>query len=287
MAPNEYDGYLFDLDGVIWLGGEPIPGAPGAVAELIAAGAEVAFLSNNSRHSPAEYAERLRAIGVEVAADRVLTSGAVTARLAASAAGEAGRALVIGTGSFRREVEAAGLEAVGEGPAEVVVVSGHEGFDYGELRAACAALGGGARLFATTRDPTMPMPDGPWPGTGAILAAIEAASGARAEIGGKPERHLFEAARSALGGARRVVMVGDRIDSDLGGAGAVGLDGILVLSGATSRQEAEAAGLRPGQILDSVADLVAMGNGGSGGGEELGETGRRRDQAPGVPEEPR
>ena len=102
-------------------------------------------------------------------------------------------------------------------------------------------------LVATSRDPTLPMPGGAWPGTGAILAAVETASGASAEIGGKPERHLFDLARERLGDPGRVAMIGDRVSSDIEGGRRAGLETILVLSGATTREEADAgAGDRRG-----------------------------------------
>ena len=100
-------------------------------------------------------------------------------------------------------------------------------------------------LFATSRDPTLPMPGGAWPGTGSILAAVETASGAVAEIGGKPERHLFELARERISAAKRVAMVGDRIASDIEGGRRAGLETILVLTGASTREEAAAAPRRP------------------------------------------
>jgi HAD superfamily hydrolase (TIGR01450 family) len=137
-----------------------------------------------------------------------------------------------------------------------VLVSGHRGFDYDELLAATRALQGGAALFATSRDPTLPMPGGAWPGTGSILAAVETASGRRAEIGGKPERHLFEAARALIEGAERVAVVGDRVSSDIEGGRRAGLATILVLSGASTREEADAADPAPDHVLDDLTGLL-------------------------------
>ena len=119
--------------------------------------------------------------------------------------------------------------------ADAVVVSGHREFDYEELLTATLALQRGARLFATSRDPTLPMPGGAWPGTGAILAAVETASGETAQIGGKPEPHLFELARERVAAAERVAMVGDRVSSDIEGGRRAGLETILVLTGADLR----------------------------------------------------
>jgi glycerol 3-phosphatase-2 len=110
-------------------------------------------------------------------------------------------------------------------------------------------------LFATSRDPTLPMPGGAWPGTGSVLAAVETASGAVAEIGGKPERHLFELARERIPPAGRVAMVGDRITSDIEGGRRAGLATVLVLSGASTRAEAEAADPPPDHV---VVDLAAL-----------------------------
>jgi 4-nitrophenyl phosphatase len=138
----------------------------------------------------------------------------------------------------------------------VVLVSGHREFNYKELLTATRALQGGAALFATSRDPTMPMPRGPVPGTGAVLAAVETASGTTAEIGGKPERHLFEEARKRIPSAQRVAMVGDRISSDIEGGRRAGLETILVLSGATSREQVEGASPQPDRVIENFAALA-------------------------------
>jgi 4-nitrophenyl phosphatase len=100
------------------------------------------------------------------------------------------------------------------------------------------------------------MPGGAWPGTGAILAAVETASGATAQIGGKPEPALFELARERLAASARVAMVGDRVSSDIEGGRRAGLGTILVLSGATSREEAESVKPRPDHVVGSLADLA-------------------------------
>jgi 4-nitrophenyl phosphatase len=100
------------------------------------------------------------------------------------------------------------------------------------------------------------MPGGAWPGTGATLAAVETASGKTAEIGGKPERHLFEQARALIPSAERVAMVGDRLASDIEGGRRAGLATILVLSGACSREEATAADPPPDYVIDDLAGLL-------------------------------
>jgi HAD superfamily hydrolase (TIGR01450 family) len=261
MAPaDDFDGFLVDLDGVVWVGRELVPGSVEALRTLIEDGKEIVFVTNNPGRPPATYIERLREAGMPVGDDRVVTAGVVTAGLAAERVGAGGSAFVIGAPGFHETVVGAGLSEVsGEAArsAEAVLVSGHRGFDYEELLAATLALQGGAALFATSRDPTLPMPGGAWPGTGSILAAVETASGAQAEIGGKPEHHLFDQARGLIGGAERVAMVGDRIASDIEGGQRAGLATILVLSGASSREEAAAAEPGPDLVLDDLAALLA------------------------------
>jgi HAD superfamily hydrolase (TIGR01450 family) len=268
---DRYDGLLIDLDGVVWIGRDPVPGSPGALAALQEAGKRLVFVTNNPGRLPSVYAERLRELGVEVGEEQIVTAGMVVARLAGEAAGEGGTVFVIGASALKEMVAATGarlLEGEAALEADVVVVSGHRGFDYGELLTAKLALDRGAALLATSHDPTMPMPGGDWPGTGAVLAAVEVASGRSATIAGKPERHLFEMAVEALGRSfsadggreeqqiKRVAMVGDRVTSDIEGGRRAGLETILVLSGATSRGEAEAADPAPDHLIEDLAGLV-------------------------------
>ena len=177
---DEFDGLLVDLDGVVWIGRELLPGAVEALTSCSAA-ARRSSSSPTTRctgraSTPSACAKRES----PRADDRVLTGGAATAKLAAERAGPGGTAFVIGAPGFKETVAAAGLELLeGEAAqsADAVVVSGHRDFDYEELLTATRALQAGAALFATSRDPTLPMPGGPWPGTGAVLAAVETASG--------------------------------------------------------------------------------------------------------------
>jgi HAD superfamily hydrolase (TIGR01450 family) len=262
---DEYDGFLVDLDGVVWLGRDPIPGSPEALATMIAAGKEVVFVTNNPTKQPAAYAERLQELGIEVGAERIVTAGIVVARLAAQAAGPGGGALVLGREPLRELVAGEGLRLVDfEHPTEaaVVIVSGWRDFNYDHLLASKRALDAGAALLATSHDPTMPMTGGEWPGTGAILAAVEVASGKKAEIAGKPEHHLFELALSRIPGAKRVAMIGDRLTSDIAGGHAAGLDTILVLSGTSGHagsggsEDPATAAVKPTLTVANLAALV-------------------------------
>jgi HAD superfamily hydrolase (TIGR01450 family) len=260
MAPaDEFDGLLIDLDGVVWVGREPVPGSVEALRSLRDAGKEIVFVTNNPGKPASEYARRLTEAGIETDATRIVTAGEATAGLAADRTGPGGTAFAIGAPAFHNTVAASGLKLLdGEAgrEADVVLVSGHRGFDYEELLTATLALQRGAALFATSRDPTLPMPGGAWPGTGAVLAAVETASSATATIGGKPEPRLFEMARERIGAAKRVAMVGDRVSSDVEGGRRAGLETILVLSGATSREQAEGAVPSPDHIVEDLAALA-------------------------------
>jgi 3-hydroxyisobutyrate dehydrogenase len=256
-----YHGLIVDLDGVIWLGGDPIPGAAEAIAALRANGTRVLFLTNEPLRSRSAIAARLTEIGIPATPADVMTSAAGVARTVGSLAGlRTRRALVLGPPALHDEISGAGfqlLECENAGQAEVVVVAGHEGSDYRELRAATAAVRNGARLFATGRDPVFPTPAGLEPATGAIVAAVETAGGTPAVVVGKPERIMFEIAQEALAGCERIAVIGDNLTTDIAGAKRAGLDAILVLTGMASRADVERVAIQPDLVLDSLALVPA------------------------------
>lgn len=257
LAP--YDHVLLDLDGCVYVGDEPTPGAVEAVAELRTAGKGVAYLTNDARHSGEDFVRKLWSLGFQASLEEVVTVGGALQHLLAGD-GRWRSAFVVGSPAIHRHVADAGLRIVNGTSfaprADVVVVAGHDRFDYDELKGATQAVLRGAALVGAGRDATFPMPDGPWPATGAILAAVEAATGATAECVGKPERHLFATALDRLGPGRALV-VGDRLDTDVRGARAAGLDAALVLTGATTREDALAAGdPQPVAVAESLARLV-------------------------------
>jgi HAD superfamily hydrolase (TIGR01450 family) len=237
-----YDNVVLDLDGVVWVGDTCTPGAPQAVAELRAAGKEIAFLTNDSRRSPEEYVRKLWSLGVQASLEEMVTAGAAIQHLLA---GHERRAVyVIGSAAVFRHVSEAGHRIVNgtqrAGRADVVVVASHDDFDYIELRDATRSVLAGAEIVAANRDPTFPREDGIWPGTGSILAALEYATGSEAQLVGKPQPQIFRTALDRLGPGRTLV-VGDRLDADLGGAAAAGLDAAIVLTGIASGEQARAA----------------------------------------------
>jgi HAD superfamily hydrolase (TIGR01450 family) len=253
-----YDSVVLDLDGCVWVGEACTPGTPEAVAALRGAGKRLAFLTNDGRHSPEEYVRKLWSLGVQASLEEVVTVGAAVQYLLAER--ERTTAYVIGSPAMFRHVTDAGHRIVNgtsrATQANVVVVAGHDDFNYSELRDATQALLGGAELIAANRDATFPREDGLWPGTGAIVAALEYATGRTAHVVGKPEAQIFRAVLDRLGDGRTLV-VGDRLDADLAGAAAVGLDGAIVLTGASSRAHAESAtDPRPVAIADDLHTLI-------------------------------
>jgi len=255
---RRYDHILLDLDGCLWVGEDACDGAVEAVQALREGGASVLFLTNDVRNAPEDFVRKLWRLGFQASLAEVVTVGAALQFQLASR--ERGSAYVVGSQALVDHVAEAGLRILNRTPfatrADVVVVGAHDEFSYDELRIASQAVSRGAELIGATRDATFPMPDGPWPGTGAILAAIENAAGRKADlVVGKPEPAMYEAARDRLGPGR-MLAVGDLLDVDVAGARRAGLDSALVLTGGTTREQADAAELRPTHVADSLGALV-------------------------------
>lgn len=253
-----YDQFILDLDGCVWVGGEPTPGVVEALEELRATGKRFAFATNNAFESGEDLVAQLWKIGVRASLGDVVTvGGAMQHRLAEEHTGRT--AFVIGSSPMLRHVGDAGLKVLNAtdlaSRAEVVVVAGTTELVYADLRNAIQAVVRGADLLATARDPTYPQPDGLWPGTGAILAAVEYATGREAEIVGKPEPQLFLTALDRLG-AGSTLVVGDRVGSDLAAAAAAGLDAALVRSDGADHEELDGFEPPPVAIGDTLAGLL-------------------------------
>jgi 3-hydroxyisobutyrate dehydrogenase len=258
---NAYDGLIVDLDGVVWRGAHSIDGAADAIATLRAAGMRIVFLTNDPQATRAQQAARLTAMGIPAAPDDVVTSAWAAARYLATCDEVGGSSvLVCGPPALREEVKRAGIRLVPRGrarEAELVIIGGHERFSYAELRAATIAVASGARLFATGRDVVVPALNGPEPATGAILAAVEAATGVTATVIGKPEPYIFGLARQSLKDCQRIAVVGDNMASDITGAKRAGLEALLVLTGATTRSDLARYIAQPDWVFPSLAALGA------------------------------
>lgn len=240
--------WALDLDGVLWLSGHAIPGAPEAVSRLRARGHRAVFVTNNSFPTVAEHVEALVRIGVPATPDDVLTSSQAAAGLV-----EPGETvLAVGGPGVLEALAGRGARLVEEGPADAVVVGMRRDFDYAVLTRASAAVRAGARLIGTNDDPTYPTPDGLLPGAGSIVAAVAYASQTPAVMAGKPEEAMAALAAARVGPVD--VMVGDRATTDGLMATRFGARFALVLTGVTSA--AQAAALTPAPAL-VAADLAA------------------------------
>lgn len=254
-----YDHVLLDLDGCVWIEDAVIPGSPEALSELRTAGKAVAFLTNDGRRSPEEYVRKLWSLGLRASLEEVVTVGAaIQFELAGRLPGAT--AYVIGSAAIFRHVAESGHRIVNgtdrATAADVVVVAGHDEFCFAELRDATQAVLAGAEIVAAGRDRTFPAADGPWPGTGPIVAALEYATERTARVVGKPDALIFTTALDRLGPGR-ALMIGDRIDSDLVGAAAAGIDGAIVLSGVTSREQTrDVTDPAPIAVADDLRTLV-------------------------------
>jgi glycerol 3-phosphatase-2 len=238
-----YDLVIFDLDGVVYLIDRPIPGAVEAVAELHRGGTPLAYATNNASRRSGEVADLLTALGVPATADEVLTSAGAAAAVLAQRLSPGDRVLVVGAEALRAEVREAGLtpvSAAGEAPVAVVQGYGPQ-VGWADLAEACVAVRGGALWVATNTDRTLPSPRGPLPGNGSLVAALRTALGREPDVVvGKPEPELFATA-ARLVGARRPLVVGDRLDTDIEGAVRAGMDSLLVLTGVSGAADLLAA----------------------------------------------
>jgi glycerol 3-phosphatase-2 len=256
---QRYDHVLLDLDGCVWIEDTCIPGSPEALAELRTAGKTLSFLTNDGRRSPEEYVQKLWSLGLRASLEEVVTVGAAI-QFALAGRLPGATAYVIGSAAIFRHVAESGHRIVNgteqATSADVVVVAGHDDFRFSELRDATQAVLAGAELIAAGRDRTFPVAGGLWPATGAIVAALEYATERTARIVGKPDPLIFKAALDRVGPGP-ALMIGDRLDSDLAGAAAAGIDGAIVLTGVTTRQQAEAATEpAPVAIGDDLGKLV-------------------------------
>jgi glycerol-1-phosphatase len=259
-----YDLVIFDLDGVVYLGHEPIAGAVDAINRLVADGLHVAYVTNNASRTADDVANLLRSIGVSASADEVITSAHASARLLADRLPAGSPVLVVGAPALRAEIVAAGLRPVTDAADKpAAVVQGYSA-DVGweQLAEACVAVRAGASWVATNADRTLPSPRGPLPGNGSLVAALATALDREPDVVvGKPAPALFRAAANRVG-ARHPLVVGDRVDTDIAGAVRAGYDGMLVLTGVSTPEDVVAApqGARPAWIaqdLEALADESA------------------------------
>jgi phosphoglycolate/pyridoxal phosphate phosphatase family enzyme len=253
-----HSGWLFDLDGTVYLGEALVPGAAETIAALRADGRRVAFLSNKPLYTRADYAEKLTRLGIPARADDVVNSSIVLARhLGRLDAGAP--VFVIGEPPLIEELRVHGFEVRRDPRVRWVVIAFDRTFDYAKLNIALQAVRAGARLIATNPDRTCPTADGEIPDCAGMIAAVEAVTGHTVEvIVGKPSPIILDAALETLGvGAGDCVIVGDRLETDIVMGKQRGVATVLVLSGITRAGDPRIPELNPDLVVSSIGALLA------------------------------
>lgn len=239
---DAYDAALFDLDGVIYLGPEAVPGAAEAITALRARGVKLGFVTNNAARTPGSVAEHLRDLGIPAQTCDVVTSAQAGAHVLLDRFGPRARILVTGGGGIWAALAEAGLTGVRSADEDpVAVIQGWSSdLTWAHLNEAAIAIQRGAHWLATNTDSTRPTDRGLVPGNGAAVAAVRMAVDVDPEVAGKPYPPLFAETMQRLG-APHPIFVGDRLDTDIAGASALGLDSLMVLTGAHGAAELLAA----------------------------------------------
>lgn len=248
-------GYLIDMDGVIYHGSTLIPGAADFIRHLQQSGTPFLFLTNNSERSGKDLATKLGALGLKVSWKNFYTAAHCTADFLVRQKPNAS-AFVIGEGGLIVALQEAGIAFDSINPDYVIVGEGRL-LNFEVLEKAMRFIDKGSRLIATNPDTWCPTDHGPRPGTGAVAALLESASGQRAYYLGKPNPFMFVMARKRLGlRTGQTIMIGDTMETDIRGAAELELQAYLVLTGSTRREDVAQYPYQPTRILDSIAELV-------------------------------
>ena len=248
-------GLLMDMDGVLYRGQTPIPGAGHFILFLRHQGIPFLLLTNNSSLTPGQYVAKLKGMGIEVHAEELLTSAQATAHILAQREPEGTRVYMIGREGLRQALVEQGFTLVEEG-ADHVVVGWDWELTYGQLKRATLLIRAGAHFIATNPDRTFPSEEGIVPGNGAILAALEAATDVQPLVIGKPQPTMFQLALAQLGlDAQEAAILGDRLETDVLGGQRMGLRTLFVLSGVTDEEELAQSSIQPDLVFEDVAHL--------------------------------
>ena len=255
MTHREIQSWLMDMDGVLVREQTVIPGAERFIERLRALERPFLVLTNNSMYTQRDLAARLSAIGLEVPEGRIWTSAMATANFLDGQRPE-GSAFVVGEAGLTTALHAIGYTLTDRDP-DYVVLGETRTYSFERIARAIRLVAAGARFIATNPDPIGPTPDGPLPATGSVAALISRASGVEPYFVGKPNPLMMRSALNAIDAhSETAAMVGDRMDTDVVSGLEAGMHTILVLTGITSRAEAERFPYRPSRIIDSIADLV-------------------------------
>ncbi len=269
-----YDLAMLDLDGVVYVGGDAVPGAPDHLSAVRDAGMRVAFITNNAARPPARVAEHLRELGVAAEEADVVTSAQAAARVLVDRWGSGAQVALLGGAGLEDALLAEGLKPVTVHDEASAIVSGY-GPDvvWRDIMQAAVRIRDGLPWVASNTDRTFPTEYGVAPGHGVLVETLSSFSGVEPQVAGKPQRPLLDETVRRVGG-QRPLMVGDRLDTDIAGARNAGLDSLLVLTGVTGLGELVAAveGERPTYLAPDLAGLLEphAAPTSDGGGAELG-----------------
>jgi len=256
---TSYDVALLDLDGVVYIGPDPIPGAADALAKARAAGMRLAFVTNNASRGPVEVAAHLVELGVPASASDVVTSSQAAATVIVERLGVGATVLVTGSAALRAAVEQVGLRLVASADdrPDAVVQGYSPDLGYADLAETALAVRAGALWVATNVDSTLPSRRGLLPGNGSLVAAVARATEQRPVVAGKPELPLHAEGVTRTG-AKNPLVVGDRLDTDIEGAFAADTDSLLVLTGVTRAADLVDAPIqhRPTYLALDLAGLL-------------------------------
>ncbi len=255
---DRYDVLLADLDGTLYRGREAVPGAVEAVRLAADRGVGTVYVTNNASRRPVDVAAHLVELGFPATERDVVASSQAAAAMLAMQLPAGAAVLVVGTEALAEEVVAAGLTVTAEAGQAAAVVQGHSpDTGWRELAEATVALRAGAVWVACNVDPTLPTERGPLPGNGSMVAALRAASGREPQVAGKPAPALLEEGARRTG-AKRPLMIGDRLDTDVEGGRAAGMATLLVLTGVSDATELLGAppALRPDLIGADMSGLT-------------------------------
>ena len=255
MTCRPIESWLMDMDGVLIHEQAVIPGAERFVGRLRELGRPFLVLTNNSMYTPRDLAARLAGIGLHLPEERIWTSAMATANFLHSQRPE-GSAFVVGEAGLTTALHAIGYTLTEHDP-DYVVLGETRTYSFERISRAIRLVAAGARFIATNPDPTGPTPDGPLPATGSVAALVSRATGVEPYFVGKPNPLMMRSALNAIDAhSESSAMVGDRMDTDVVSGLEAGMHTVLVLTGITSRPEAERFPYRPSRIVDSIADLV-------------------------------
>jgi 4-nitrophenyl phosphatase len=250
-------GVVMDMDGVLWRGDQILPGVAAFFDFLRSRHLPFVLASNNSSKTPADYVAKLSGLGVPgVAPQQVVTSGTATVDYLRTHYPAGAVVHVLGGDGLKAMVSGAGF--VLSEDAKIVVVGIDFNLTYDKLRRATYLIRAGADFIGTNDDATYPMPEGLSPGAGSILAALRASTDRQPTIMGKPNQPMFDVALHVMGTERGVtLMIGDRLNTDIQGAQAAGLFGVLVLTGVATRESLAHSPVMPDGVYDDLPALMA------------------------------